>query len=157
MRILTWSIGSKITQYSPKSPYCHSAHGAALFIKGRYGEAIESFERAIAIRGEWPETIRDYRCGREAMDLYFMAMAHWKLLEDESAVVPTTEPDVSLAFDRAEEMYKNQTTYEYRDLLERIRNMAITMKRSKAKKMSDMSDTLPSSPRPAPSDPHRQK
>ncbi|MHC4945326.1 MAG: protein kinase domain-containing protein [Planctomycetota bacterium] len=73
------SLGDKAVFLNHDSPLCLSGQGAALYMNGRYPEALDRFNRAGRERAKWPDRLREYYWSDQARDLYYQAMAHAEL------------------------------------------------------------------------------
>ncbi len=53
------------------SPLSHSARGAAAYLRGEYGVAVENFRKALSAREKWPSDVREYHWSEDARDMFW--------------------------------------------------------------------------------------
>jgi tetratricopeptide (TPR) repeat protein len=102
------------------SPVCLSALGTSEYLLGSYQNAIDYLNRALAVRGSWPEGVRKYNWPEDARDYYLLAMARFKLggpSEDGASGLD--------CYEAAEALYNERENWlEGADIIDRIREKA---------------------------------
>lgn len=106
-----------------RSPISLAAMGVSHFLNEEFADAVDSLNKALELRAEWPAETRGYYWADDARDCYLLALAHHSAGRKEPV---GREKNMELArdcFERAEELWEgNVLPYEYADIFEMVRN-----------------------------------
>jgi serine/threonine protein kinase len=108
------------------SPVCLSALGTAAYLNGKYRQAHDYFKMALKEMERWPEETRKYYWPADAHIFFELAMVHAKL-SMESLDGKADHAEARKYYEKAETIYQTSskfTTYEYADIIDRIRDSA---------------------------------
>jgi len=122
---LAWEATHPTSFEGQRPPICFTAQAVTAWLSGQYETAISRFERAIRTRLEWwPREMLEYHWTENARDLYFLAMAHFRLAGDpESGAVHAEK--ARACFEEAEEEWRIRSPpVETADIIKRVRAKA---------------------------------